>query len=698
MIGKKSFGKIINRTELKKALFVFLCVFCGILTLNGCYWQAPSDAELDDIRRTSAEKDVRESKPRPGLHKFDETPLTLEDCIRIGLTNNLEMRIRFLQEEVQKKETLVHRLQMLPGLNANAKYEYRDKLRKSDVYNWETDEDQRDTTVSQLKDGTEANLSLTWNVLDTVMAYTRSGKSTLQEKAYDKQRIRYAQQLALEITEAYWQAAAVEDALDHVHTVERRLKDIKAKIDSSVRTGDLDRMDAREAELRLKELELTIRQLQANLSRSRLELSRLMGFNQNVQYTLARPPIKPIVAGLPHTKSLDIDKLEEYALTHRPDLFESDLNVLMQKQEAKLAFLRLFPGVNIFAGSHYDSNRLLHSSMWNSVGAGIGMDLLNLPSAYVALKAHEKTLDMTEAQRLLMTVGVITQVHLALLDYAIKVDRFRLLEDTYIISADLLKMAREKNAVGRLPELAVTQRHLEEMAAKLRRDESVVDLLVAHKRLCVSIGIDPLNCDASFVAGDGQTIGYSDATASYTDTSGVGTASGNFTEDDLNGTKRWKCPNCGYIHAGSAPPESCPICGTPGSKFKKYSGDELSDWMSTQPVTSDSRREPTRTLYAEGKPDRFATDASNRFLWKVQAGAFTKPGGPAGRLGQIKALNMRLTDSRDADVETVNLSRHGLVNRVRFKGLTQADAKKMADELKKKGMEYWIIPPHSAHW
>lgn len=32
-------------------------------------------------------------------------------------------------------------------------------------------------------------------------------------------------------------------------------------------------------------------------------------------------------------------------------------------------------------------------------------------------------------------------------------------------------------------------------------------------------------------------------------------------------TKRWECSVCGYIHEGSEPPESCPICSADRSKF-----------------------------------------------------------------------------------------------------------------------------------
>ena len=31
--------------------------------------------------------------------------------------------------------------------------------------------------------------------------------------------------------------------------------------------------------------------------------------------------------------------------------------------------------------------------------------------------------------------------------------------------------------------------------------------------------------------------------------------------------KKWKCTVCGYIHTGDEPPEKCPVCGAPKSKF-----------------------------------------------------------------------------------------------------------------------------------
>lgn len=31
------------------------------------------------------------------------------------------------------------------------------------------------------------------------------------------------------------------------------------------------------------------------------------------------------------------------------------------------------------------------------------------------------------------------------------------------------------------------------------------------------------------------------------------------------------CPICGYTHEGNAAPDKCPVCGTPGSRFERFS-------------------------------------------------------------------------------------------------------------------------------
>ena len=39
--------------------------------------------------------------------------------------------------------------------------------------------------------------------------------------------------------------------------------------------------------------------------------------------------------------------------------------------------------------------------------------------------------------------------------------------------------------------------------------------------------------------------------------------------------KKFVCTVCGYVHEGDTPPEFCPLCKAPASKFKEQKADEL---------------------------------------------------------------------------------------------------------------------------
>ena len=33
---------------------------------------------------------------------------------------------------------------------------------------------------------------------------------------------------------------------------------------------------------------------------------------------------------------------------------------------------------------------------------------------------------------------------------------------------------------------------------------------------------------------------------------------------------QWLCDVCGYVHDDEDPPDACPVCGAPSSKFREY--------------------------------------------------------------------------------------------------------------------------------
>ncbi len=48
--------------------------------------------------------------------------------------------------------------------------------------------------------------------------------------------------------------------------------------------------------------------------------------------------------------------------------------------------------------------------------------------------------------------------------------------------------------------------------------------------------------------------------------------------------KEWICTVCGYIAEGDTPPEKCPQCGVPASKFRELTKDELLKFVTEHEV------------------------------------------------------------------------------------------------------------------
>lgn len=433
----------------------------------------------DDMRRLAESRMVLPDKP-----------LTLNEAINFALIYNLDLRVAELEQQIAEDDALAARLDMLPNLNLNASKTRRSEDRRQDYIDADTGVVQNSNTLSSFKSSLTADLSLTWNVLDFGMSWVRARQAGYQTRMADLQRLRQAQLLALEITNAYWRAALAEDSLDYIRAVAAEMRQQKAMIERSVAEHRVDPIMAKDAQRRIVELEITIRDLQAEVSSSRIELSRLMGLKQGQDFTLEREAIRPILAGLPRPHQLDIELLESHALHNRPELFAADFQEKINRDNVRAELLSMFPDLTFGIGRHYDDNRLLHANNWNTVGVNFGWNLLKLPSLAKRKNAREHEVEQAKYERLQTTVGVVTQVHLSLLDYAVKVDRMLLLEESYTLANDVLSMVQEHNRLGKISDLAVTERVLQDLAAKMRRDQSVVDVMVSYRRMLSSSGVD----------------------------------------------------------------------------------------------------------------------------------------------------------------------------------------------------------------
>lgn len=626
----------------------------GILTASGC-----GSLQFD----RNAQREANLSKDLPLLESpvgeaLPAHPLTFQEVLDLALRNNIELRVAEYELEIASRERLAAKLDMLPELRAAA-----GASRRSDP------EIKRAvgadglpsgmSSISEPRRNQTADLTLTWNVLDFMTASIRSNQSEMQQAQLEYRREKIRQRIALEVITAFWRAAAAEDALEYSYNVKRQMERQYERLSASMKDGSVSVLAGKEAQLKLIELSIAIQKLHGNLSTARLELVQLMGLKQSAEVRLQRPDLKAFISQLPRPADLDIKKLEFVALRNHPVLFENDLQALMLQEDARAAMLSLFPGVSLFAGRNYDDNALLQTNTWNAIGAELSWNLFALPSKLQRLEARELAVQRGEVDRTLVTASVITQVHLGLLDYAIKADRFLLMDDSYKITQDIEGMTDLLRTAGQTTDMQYTQRLLENLATKLRRDEAVVELFTAYAKLFASMGLTPEQWQGNLVA-------LADA-----------------------------------FYEGPPPPQSGSVSvpDAVGREADDAAPSSATAVAETMPVRDEPIVLASASLPA-GLPEMLQEDAAmperipadqvaGNHLWDLQVGAFVRPDAPGSVLAQIRGLSLRLLDSRDATVKPMSDGSQ-VLHRVRFHHLPEMEARNLCRELKEKGVDCWV--------
>lgn len=407
-------------------------------------------------------------------HQTLPDPMTLDDAVAIGLQNNLDMRVSEMMAAIENDNALSEKLKMLPTLEADGTYS------KSNVYN-APDED-----LSNKR----ATLSFAWNLLDFGLSYIRARQAALRTEVRKIERMRQAQNLALDIVVAYWKAVLAEQSLEKIRKIEAEVNDYRIKAEELVKQKRLDPIASKAIEKKIVELAITASNLQADISGAKIELSKLMGLGPATSFNLMRASFKAYVEKLPSPLSLDSLKLEKIALRGRPEFFSADIDMNIQQDEAKAALISMFPGIEFDFALYYNTNSYNVNNFWSTWGGSITSSLLSLPFQYVNWKKQKKTLEMMRLQRLILTAGVIVQTHIAVHDYVVKERQFRLYDDAFVIAEDLLKMSRERHQLGLLSDWAMTQRMLEDVVAMLERDRRIIDVINAYNILLVTLGRD----------------------------------------------------------------------------------------------------------------------------------------------------------------------------------------------------------------
>jgi outer membrane protein TolC len=462
-------SKYIARTLLT-SFYVLATISCSKNQLDG-----------KQLREANTKKDTQILYSRVNL---PDKPLKLKDIINVAFKRNLNL-LAYEQEYLMEKETAIRsQLAKLPQANVNGEMQHRfNRVGSLSGGGGLTSSSFSSSTPRNTR---KADVQYLFSLLDFGVTHYRFKQAKNRFNILAQQHKRLKQNLLMDLTTAYWQAVIAQKATEGAEIIlaltEKRQKDIQKQMKHKL----VSEISGLENQRRLLETQLRLKSYKKELEDSKSQLLQLMGLPPSTEFDLAYEDVK-----LRKPEDIDVKKLEELSLMYRPELFTADLEEKIDADEVRASILSMFPNVSILGGHFFDHSPFLENNYWNTVGSKALWNILSLPTneKSVTIAKHKKK--MSEASRLNTSVGVISQVHLAHLEFKDSWEQYKLAESLFSTKERLLEVGRLEQRQGVFDSADILELESEALFSEIFATTTFAELNMSLSRMGNAIG-DPL--------------------------------------------------------------------------------------------------------------------------------------------------------------------------------------------------------------
>lgn len=418
-----------------------------------------------------------------------EQPLTLYQAIARAILYNREYKLAAMEAALSQRQYDLAKANILPALTVSAGYSSRDKYAASASTTFTNDEPdplpaQPAYSVSQDKNRSTASATFTWNILDFGLSYVRAGQSADRRMIAIERQRKVVHNIVREVTSAYWRAIAADNLLDELGPLLRRVEAALADSRRIERRRLSPPLEALIYQKELLEIRRTLHTQQRSLMTAKLELAQLMGLLPGQQYKLAKVDyIIPEIA-------MNISLMENTALMSRPELMEARYQKRINNSEVRAALLSMLPSLNLTASANTDDSDYQKYNDYVEMGAQVSYNLMSAFSGPANREVAKASVDVAEEQRLAMAMAVISQVHIANMNFVQSRQDYAVAEEYLDVSARLTKQTRDAQQVAKFGELEVIRQEASLLLATLRRDIAFAELQNSFGTVYASIGLD----------------------------------------------------------------------------------------------------------------------------------------------------------------------------------------------------------------
>lgn len=463
-------SKYITRTLLT-SFYVLATISCSKNQLDG-----------KQLREANTKKDTQILYSRVNL---PDKPLKLQDILNVAFKRNLNL-LAYEQEYLMEKETAIRsQLAKLPQVNVSGEMQHRFN-RAGSLSGGSSGVTSSSFSSSTPRNTRKADVQYLFSLLDFGVTHYRFRQAKNRFHILAQKHKRLKQNLIMDLTTAYWQAVIAQKATEGAEIVlaltEKRQRDLQKQVKHKL----VPEIEGLENQRRLLETQLRLKSYKKELDDSKAQLLQLMGLPPSTEFDVAYEDVQ-----LRKPEDIDVKQLEELAMLHRPELYTSDLEEKVDADEVRASIASMFPNVTILGGHFFDHSPFLENNYWNTVGSRALWNILSIPTndKTITIAKHKKK--MSETTRLNTSVGVISQVHLAHLEFKDAWEQYKLATSLFETKERLLEVGRLEQKQGVFDAADILELESEALFSEIFATTTFAELQMSLARMGNSIG-DPL--------------------------------------------------------------------------------------------------------------------------------------------------------------------------------------------------------------
>jgi outer membrane protein TolC len=417
--------------------------------------------------------------------------ISLHEAMARALKYNLDYKVEHMQQSLRTAELTMSHYNLLPNAIVNSGYTTRDSYVASGERNLASGVETGPRETSQEKRVSVSDMTFSWNILDFGLSYVRAQQSADRVLMANEARRRVIQRVIEDVRTAYWRAVSADRMVKKLVQLEGRTKTALANAKGLFDEKEASPITGLTYERELIEVQRTAQELRRELSVSKTQLAALMNVEPGTNFTLSDDEINSKVPAL----SVDEREMTAIALLNRPELRDIEYQRRINEREAHAALLELLPGIQIYGGGNYDTNKYLDHNRWVGWGAKASFNLVKVfqyPHRKDVIGAQENVL---EARALALTMAVMTQVHVSRIRYAHVAKELTTARTYFDVQSRLVRQMRIEASAERISEQTLVREEMNTLVAEAKRDIAFASAQNAFANVFASMGLDPYAAD-----------------------------------------------------------------------------------------------------------------------------------------------------------------------------------------------------------